>query len=1160
MAFGLAALAVASCGGENDVEATGRAAAAQAGATEAPANRALEGACVLVFSKTAGFRHDSIEVGQQMLRELGEENGFEVVTTEDAGVFTDRGIEGFDAVVFLNTTGDILNDAQQRVFERFIQSGGGFVGIHAASDTEWGGTWPWYVGMIGGTFEAHPMNPSNVQNARFFKGENAGEAGKSLPESFEYVDEWYDFNNLDETTTPILFIDRDSYIGATAEGMERIAWAHEYDGGRVFYTNFGHKNETFSDDLFRNHVIDGLSWAVGDRDRRAFLDGRPDPDRFAKDVLIEPLDEPVSLDVMPDGSILFVERPGKVKLWREGEGVSIVGEADVFTGEGNSEFGLLAIAGVPYDRAGPLEGAYMMYDVLEGEQILQRVAYVPVEGGTFDFAAANTLLDIPSDPNCCHTGGAVRFGPDGYLYIAVGDNSNPFEIDGLAPLSEDVPEQDARRSAGNTMDLRGKILRIAPSPDGSYEVPEGNLFVEGEEGRPEIYVMGVRNPYTVGFDAETGTLFFGDVGPDAQTDTEAGPRGYDEVNRADAAGNFGWPFFVGDSRPYRRPEGEAPYPNALYDPQAPINSSPRNTGARTLPPAHPALIWYPYAVSETFPEMGAGGRNALVAGVYRRPADAGEGAWPAYFDGKLIISDFMRRYLKAVTIDEAGFAEQIMPIAEDTKLASPLDLEFGPDGALYVLEYGTRWFTGNDDARLSRVRYLGDGNRAPQLTLSLDRTAGALPLAIKASAEGSTDPDGDDFSLAWAVVPAERDASPADYPRLFANAAAQGMQAELSLSKPGHHLVIARATDAQGAVSYDAVGVDSGNEPPQVTLAIDGNRSFFWPGREEVAYRVEVTDAEDGTAVRDRINVVAAKASVDGPPAPVVLGHLAAAEASGAAPTELPELFDENSCSGCHQIAASSIGPAYTEVAQRYGGEADGRKTLLTTLAEGSSGKWGDRAMPAFDFLDESVREEMVDFVLSLKTDGTSLPAEGTVSASQFLDEPDQYVSVIASYTDGGSGEAPPLVGRDEVRLRSNKVGLYGLLDGAEEPVDGAEALEYGDLEMVSMTAGGGAMPLGTYDLTGLGGIGLQWAFDGAYWPGGDVVLELLSGSADGDVLAQAPVTLPDDGGEARGTAELSFGDGAAGMTPLFLRVRPADGNDQESRLALTEAVFEPLR
>ena len=280
------------------------------------------------------------------------------------------------------------------------------------------------------------------------------------------------------------------------------------------------------------------------------------------------------------------------------------------------------------------------------------------------------------------------------------------------------------------MDLRGKILRILPSPSGNYEVPECNLFADADEGRPEIYVMGARNPYTIGFDWDTGDLYYGDVGPDAHlNDPARGSKGFDEVNRVTRAGNFGWPFFIGDNYPYRIIDEETGEPGKLQDPLRPINNSARNQGAEILPPAEPALIWYLYSRSKKFHELGQGGRNALTAGAYRR-ADhpAGAPAWPAYFDGKVIVSDFMRRRFIAITLDEAGRRVKLESLAENADFPTPIDLEFGPEGALYVLQYGTRWWQGNEDAGLSRIVFNGDGNRAPVVSFSLNAPAGPPPL------------------------------------------------------------------------------------------------------------------------------------------------------------------------------------------------------------------------------------------------------------------------------------------------------------------------------------------------------------------------------------------------------------------------------------------------
>jgi cytochrome c len=170
------------------------------------------------------------------------------------------------------------------------------------------------------------------------------------------------------------------------------------------------------------------------------------------------------------------------------------------------------------------------------------------------------------------------------------------------------------RSAGNTNDLRGKILRIHPEPDGSYTIPAGNLFAKDTPGtRPEIYIMGCRNPYRITVDRPTGILYWGEVGPDADRDSTRGPRGYDEFNQARQAGNFGWPLFIGNSQAYTHVD----FRNneqllGRFDPLRPINFSANNTGLRELPPAQNAFIWYPYDASPDFPAVGVGGRRPLV--------------------------------------------------------------------------------------------------------------------------------------------------------------------------------------------------------------------------------------------------------------------------------------------------------------------------------------------------------------------------------------------------------------------------------------------------------------------------------------------------------------------------------------------------------------------
>jgi cytochrome c len=435
----------------------------------------------------------------------------------------------------------------------------------------------------------------------------------------------------------------------------------------------------------------------------------PPPPVIHKTVLAGPLDEPVALDVLPDGSVFVVEREGRVLLWRAGAPIA---QAAIFNnlyqppaGQ-NSEFGLLAIAADPAYAANGF--VYVMYDApAVGGIVEQRISRFNVVNDALVMASEAVLPAIPFDDNCCHTGGSLRFGPDGALYIATGDNTDPFIDDGFAPMDPRPGRTfgDALRSSGNTNDLRGKILRIRPTAGGSYQIPVGNLFT-GLGGRPEIYAMGFRNPYTMAIDSLSGVLYVGDVGPNAGNDSAArGSRGYDEINRITEPANMGWPLFVGANFPYHAWDYGTATGGPAFDPANPVNDSPNNTGAVNLPPARPALVYYPYAASTTFPDLGTGGRNALVAGVYRAPAGATQRALPATHDGKLFISDFIRDWLVTVTLDSAGGIVGMERFAPDVTLSAPLDFDFGPDGALYVVEYGQGFFTANPDAALSRIEY-----------------------------------------------------------------------------------------------------------------------------------------------------------------------------------------------------------------------------------------------------------------------------------------------------------------------------------------------------------------------------------------------------------------------------------------------------------------------
>ena len=538
---------------------------------------------ILVFSKTEGFRHSSIETGIAAIQELGQENGIAVDATEDASMFTANNLRRYDAVVFLNTTGDVFNDAQQNEFERFIQAGGGYVGIHAATDTEY--DWPWYGKLAGAYFISHPNNP-NVRAGTFRVLDKNHPSTKGLPDQLERVDEFYNFRSINPDINVLVDIDESTYEGGTNGDFHPMSWYHEYDGGRAWYTSMGHTEGTYSEPLFLQHLLGGIRYAMGTGELD-YSQSRPEANRFHKNVLYAGLNEPMELAVLPDERVLFIERGGAIKLYKPDlDDVIEIGNIPVslaYNNGGNAEDGLLGLALDPdFSENG---WVYMFYSPVgdEPKNVLSRFNF---QGDEIDLDSEVEILEVAVQRDeCCHTGGSITFDADGNLYLSTGDNTNPFGT-GYAPIDERPGRSpwDGQKSSGNTNDLRGKILRIKPHADGSYTIPEGNLFPPGMENtRPEIYTMGHRNPYRISVDKRTGYLYWGDVGPDAGRDSLGqGPAGHDEFNQARQAGNFGWPYFVGNNKAYYDYDFAAETSGDTFDPAKPINESPNNTGFKRI--------------------------------------------------------------------------------------------------------------------------------------------------------------------------------------------------------------------------------------------------------------------------------------------------------------------------------------------------------------------------------------------------------------------------------------------------------------------------------------------------------------------------------------------------------------------------------------------------
>jgi type 1 glutamine amidotransferase len=213
---------------------------------------------ILVFSKTAGFRHTSaIQAGKAGILELGKQNKFGVDTTESADAFTPENLKQYVAVVFLCTTGNVLNDEQQKAFEQFINNGGGYVGLHSAADTEY--DWPWFGGLNGAYFKNHPR----PQEAVFNVVDSTNIATAHLPTVWKRFDELYNFKWIGTDLHVLITIDENSYTGGGNGEDHPMAWYHEYDGGRGFYTALGHDNKSWEDPLYVQHVLGGIKYAMG---------------------------------------------------------------------------------------------------------------------------------------------------------------------------------------------------------------------------------------------------------------------------------------------------------------------------------------------------------------------------------------------------------------------------------------------------------------------------------------------------------------------------------------------------------------------------------------------------------------------------------------------------------------------------------------------------------------------------------------------------------------------------------------------------------------------------------------------------------------------------------------------------------------------------------
>ncbi len=754
---------------------------------------------------------------------------------------------------------------------------------------------------------------------------------------------------------------------------------------------------------------------------------KPDENRFTKVVLTEGMDEPMEMTFLPDKRILLVERKGGVKIFDEKTGeISLIATIPVNTKYTNkegvvreAEEGLMGVIAHP-DFANN-HWVYLYYaDPVDTQHVLVRYE---LNGNTLVEETKKTLLVVPTQrEECCHTGGGMVFDQEGNLYLTVGNNTvNPRS--GSSNLDErpGYENSDDQRAPGNTNDLRGKILRIHPEDDGTYTIPEGNLFPAGtEKTRPEIYTMGHRNPWRPTLDSKTGYLYWGEVGPDASIDSIWGPKGYDEFNQAKGPGFFGWPYFIGDNYPYNRHDLATETYGEPFDVNNPVNESVNNTGLRELPnPVIPAFIWYPYGVSEQFPMLGSSGRSATGGPVFRK-ADFSKDApyvFPAYYEGKWLIVEFMRGWIMSVSMDENGDYLSMERFLPEESFSSAIDMDFGPDGALYVLEYGSAWFRGNPNSKLVKIEY-NAGNRKPNVSVAADKLAGSVPFTANFTSAGTGDFDNYDqgkLSYNWAIT--SDNGTTIDL---------QGENASYTFETPGSYKATLTVTDTKGETNSASLDLVAGNEKPEVSIDFNGKNRTFYFGDKSLDYQVLVSDKEDGSTADGSIKNEEVAVTFDYVPAgfdPIEMASKQSGAESMAVLNIGRNLIESSDCKSCHQFDSTSIGPSYADVAKKYPNNPANVSMLVGKVINGGSGVWGDHAMSAHPQLSEADAKRMIDYIFSMnevQPTVTSLPLEGKINPEVPEGEDGQGGYLLrAYYSDKGAGNITSLSGEDFVALRN---------------------------------------------------------------------------------------------------------------------------------------------
>src|SRR4051794_8581820 len=572
----------------------------------------------------------------------------------------------------------------------------------------------------------------------------------------------------------------------------------------------------------------------------------PTASDFQKVTLDDNTQNPMELDVAPDGRVFYIERDGRLQVWKpDSQQTVTAGTIPVTRSQENGLLGLQLAPDFAFSK-----WVYLFYSQLPDNTLTQVVSRFKMVGDTLDLSSEQKVLTFNHQTaQCCHSSGSLYFGPDGSLYISAGDNTNPFDSDGYNPIDEQTGREywDAQRTSANTNDLNGKIMRIKPleiqtgSPGvgTTYSIPAGNLFDEAADTnnktRPEIFGMGFRNPFRFTVDQTTGWVLSADYGPDAgTTNATRGPQGSVEYNVLTKSGNYGWPYCIRDNVPYNDYDFATKVSGAKFDCAAPVNNSKNNTGLTNLPPAQPATAWMGFSDTDARfrPDLGTGGAPMGGPRYHFDPTLDSDRKFPAFYDNKWFIAEWNNGWIKTANLNATGAMTKVDPFALGTGYKRPMDLDFGPDGALYVIEWGSGFGGDNADSGVYRIDYIA-GNKAPIAKASGTPTTGLAPLTVSFSSAGSSDPENTALTYAWDFdsdgTTDSTDPNPSH-----------------TYTANGAYTAKLTVKDADNNTGVANVPIKVGNRAPVITIQTpaQGQVAAF---TDTVPYSITVSDPEDGT-------------------------------------------------------------------------------------------------------------------------------------------------------------------------------------------------------------------------------------------------------------------------------------------------------------------------